>query len=356
MTDHQPVYKNILNQPLAFDQSMQYQTGAGWSGLTRAAHQIHQASQVVLVSIGASYSASIPFVYRLAEAGIRLILEDATEFLHYTYRAYDAQTVFLLISRSGETIEITRALQLLKKYGRFTIGVTNVENSVLASEVDLVLLLHCPSDDLISIQTYIITLSILHLLAELVVGNAPKEQLLGDAENLAGLLQQTVTACQTPSQEWASTIQPYQAIYLLSRGPSLASAKQGALLLHEMSRFPAVAAYSAGQFRHGPWEVADQRIRCFIFAPKDSTYELNIALAEDLSRFGSEVTLVTHQPPENISEYLVVWEIPATLPRLAPLLEIVPVQLFVYEFTRWQDLTPGLFRASTPITLTEGGE
>lgn len=354
MASSSSVLQNILHQPHGLVEALRYQSSAGYEALDQAAQAIRNAEQVFLVSIGASYHASLPFTYRLAAAGRRVILEDAAEFLHYTHPAGSASSVYLLISRSGKTIEIANALKLLKRRGQFTIGITNEADSPLAQESDLPLLLGSPRDDLIAIQTYQASLLLMHLLVEAISSGTTRRTSTTDLEKLPAHMERVIDHYQGFSQEWQAQFRAYQGVYLLGRGASLASAYEGALLFHEMARFPGIG-YSAGHFRHGPWEVIDHRIRCLVFAPQDRTYELNISLARDLAHLGGHVTLITSKPPEEPIKGVEVWEIPTTRPELTPFLEILPVQLFIYEFARWLGHTPGIFRASTPITLAESG-
>lgn len=350
-----PIYRDILNQANALEQVSIYQIGPAWNTLKKAAKTIQNATEVVIVSIGASYAASIPFIYRFAGKGRRVILEDAAEFLHYTNSSYQNNaTVFMLISRSGETIEISRTLQLLKRRGQFVIGITNEADSILAKQSDLPLLIGGPSDHLVAVQTYLTTLLTLHLLAEVTINDSPPDHLVNQLRDLVELERTQISFYKDRSLHWKQEMRSYQAIYMLARGVSMASAHQGALMLHEMSRFPGIV-FSAGHFRHGPWEVVDGRIRCFVFAPQDATYELNLSLAKDLEQMGGDVTVVTGNLPGGSLKGIQIWETPQIDPILAPFFEIIPLQFYCYEFADWQGITPGQFRASTPITLAEAG-
>lgn len=356
----QSVYENILSQAQALDQAYQFQSGPGKRNLELAAEILRSASEIVLVAVGASYSACFPFLYRMASAERQVHLEDAAEFTYFTHRAYGSQAVFLLISRSGETIEIVKALQVLKSLGRQVVGITNEAGSTLARLSDFPLIIGGPSDYLISIQTYLTSLLILHHLAEFVSGNPESDSYRIGIQTLIGLVQSTIQKYQVLSLDWRAKLIPYQAIYLLARGRSLSSAYQGSLLLHEMARFPGLA-FSAGAFRHGPWEALDERMLSVVFAPADDTYGLNIGLATDLCALGSRVILITGQlsRSERVElekqKRLEIWDIPTCPADFAPFLEILPVEFFIYEFACWQGLAPGIFRACTPITLAETG-
>jgi fructoselysine-6-P-deglycase FrlB-like protein len=68
-----------------------------------------------------------------------------------------------------------------------------------------------------------------------------------------------------------------------------------------------------------------------------------------------EVRLITSRVPPSLPDRVVAWPVAPSTPFLSPLVEILPVQFFVYEFALAKGHPPGKFRASTPITLTEDG-
>jgi glutamine---fructose-6-phosphate transaminase (isomerizing) len=349
-----PVYQDIQNQGDALRQTLDFQLGPGWSNLERAAQAIRNATQITVASIGASYSASLPFVYRLGAAGKPAALVDASELLHYTNSTAQPGSVFILASRSGETIEIVRLLQVLKGRAGTIIGVTNEPESPLARLSDIPILLGCPRDHLIAIQTYSATLLTLLIMAELILRDVPIPDMKQIVGSLPGLVESSIGEYSRVSQDWAGGFRQYGGVYLLARGPSRASANQAALLFHEMARYPA-AAWTIGEFRHGPWEVMDERICAFVFMPEDQTQALNEAFAVDLAEMGGDVRVISAGKPKSLPGNLSIWAIPPVDPSLAPILEIIPVQFFIYEYSRWQGLTPGEFRASTPVTLSEAG-
>jgi glutamine---fructose-6-phosphate transaminase (isomerizing) len=354
MSSPLPVYQDILNQGKALQQALDYQLGPGRKALERSAHAVRDASKVRIASIGASYSASLPFQYRLQASGKQVDLVDASELLHYTNPPADPGTVFILVSRSGETIEIVRLLDVLKGRGAPIIGITNEPGSPLARLSDIPLLLGSPRDSLIAIQTYLSTLLAFHLLAEFVSHDPTTVELNRSIHNTIGLVKSTIDEYRQVSQRWAENFRRHTGVYLLARGASRASANQAALLFHEMARYPA-SAWTIGEFRHGPWEVIDDRICTFVFMPDDQTRQLNQAFVGDLVDMGGHVHLVSSSPIETVPNNSYILSMPRVDPYLAPLLEIIPLQFYIYEYALWLGLTPGVFRASTPITLSETG-
>jgi glucosamine--fructose-6-phosphate aminotransferase (isomerizing) len=211
-----------------------------------------------------------------------------------------------------------------------------------------------PNDVLIAAQTYLETLLTLDLLAQAALADLDEAAFRDELQALAPAVRQVIDVYRSDSHP-AFDFREFRSIYLLGRGPSLGPATQAMLMFHEMARYPA-RAFGAGAFRHGPWEVADARSRMFVFAPPDPTYTLNLALAGDLAGMGAEVALLSSQPlPEAGWKGVRLWQLPPLVSRWSPYLEIIPLQFFIYEFTRWQGLTPGVFRASTLVTRTETG-
>jgi glucosamine--fructose-6-phosphate aminotransferase (isomerizing) len=348
-----PVFADILNQAQALGQSLNYFRGEGAQALVDAANKIARANLVVIGAIGASYNASFPFVYQMAKMGIRINLEDASELLHYTRARYDTRTVFLLISRSGDTIEIKNLLDPLKKLGSVVIGVTNVVDSCLGRQADILLPLNSPADELIAVQTYSATLQALDLLAEQVAGNLHRLDVQKKHDRVVQLVESTLLQYKAMFTDQYYPIFTSSSRYLLARAASLASAYEGQLLFHEMA-WQQATAYSAGNFRHGAWEVVDQEFLGFVFAPEDPCKGLNYRLALDIARFGGTCCLISAQAPAQLPRNVYFYPIPPLEPEKSPILEIIPLQLFLYHWALSKGHQPGKFRASTPITLTEG--
>jgi glucosamine--fructose-6-phosphate aminotransferase (isomerizing) len=145
-------------------------------------------------------------------------------------------------------------------------------------------------------------------------------------------------------------------LYLLGRGPALASVHEGALLLHETAKTAAVGM-SSGQFRHGPAEIVSKAFRAVVFGTPPQTQILDRSLADDLFSLGADVRWIgpSAEPGDVVhhAPSLVDWpEIP---PLLAPLFEIVPLQVAAYRLALWRGITPGDFRYVSEVTSSESG-
>lgn len=339
--------RNILAQPDSLSGVLRRQRGEGRPALLEAAKLLRPAKRVLITGIGASMFASIPFEYFLCSQGIDAVVIEAAELLHYRKHAFQ-DAIAVVVSRSGESVEIARLLATLK--GRQpVIGVTNEPDSTLAQAADVSLCLGSLPDEMVAIQTYTGTLLTLHLLAE-IISHGPNAA--GDPfEALQAALAERIAAGFERLEEWDSLLDTASPLYLLARGPSYASALEGALLFNEIAKAPAVGL-PAASFRHGPVEVVDSAFRAIIFAPEGCTRELNLALSRDLSRFGGRIRLIGPSENENGGCGLPC-SVPPMPETLVPLFEIVPVQWAALRMAQLRGIAAGSFRYAPQVATDE---
>ncbi|MFB3829584.1 MAG: SIS domain-containing protein [Bryobacteraceae bacterium] len=326
---------DILSQPQSLARCLEYQNGKGLAAQAAAAEAIAAAPTVVLSGMGSSYFAAIPLAYHLAAHGVPVAAVEASELLHYRHSQCKRAAV-VLVSRSGETVEITKLLPVLRAHAARVIGVTNEAGSTLAREADIAILVNSLADEAVAVQTYTATLATLLYTGCL----ATKVELAApDCSEIARAL----------NAGWES-LGPRGAVYLLARGPAMATALEGGLLFHEVAKHPATGL-SAGYFRHGPVEVVDERFTGIVFASDPVTRELNLALASGLARCGGRVAVVGPEPANGCLH----WKVPGIGPLLAPLVEILPVQMAALRLAAERGIVPGRFRLASTVTLSEAG-
>jgi glutamine---fructose-6-phosphate transaminase (isomerizing) len=337
---------DIRGQPASLARVLDQQCGAGRVQLQQAAALLRSSKRVVIVGIGASLNAAIPLENFLCSHGIETYTVEAGELLHYRSAACQEATV-AVVSRSGESIEIAMLLEALR--GRVPlIGVTNEPDSTLGREADIVLSVGSLPDEMVAIQSYTGTLLTLYLLGMAAVdqfdaGCQEVQELLPDLSGWTTIHLQTM-------QDWDAFLERDSFIYMLGRGPSYGTASEGALLFSEIAKAPAIAM-GVASFRHGPIEVVDGRFRGFVFAPYGKTRDLNIGLARDVIRFGGSVRLIG---PADTDGCGLQWiNTPPYPEMLAPLLDIVPVQVAAMRLAELRGVDVGSFRYITQVTRDE---
>ena len=328
---HGGMMADILAQPDSLAGVIGRQLGEGRAALSEAAAILRRAPVALVTGMGSSYFAGLALSCSLRARGKWTLPAESSEFLHYPQPLPEG-AVAVLISRSGESVEVVRLLTRLRAAGVRVIGVTNIAASTLAREADVAIVAGSRADRMVAVQTYTGAVATLLLLAEAVCGGM--EPVDGSVfSRMAGAIDGAVEAAGA----WAAFLEGAPVVYLLGRGASLASAKEGALLFHESARFPAIAM-SAGYFRHGPVEVVSRDFRAIVFAGDAATRELNLALAADLRSIGGCVMVVE---PE--------------VARFAPAFEVLPVQVAACRFAERRGISPGDFRFASEVTTAEFG-
>ncbi len=345
-----PMVENILSQASSLSSVMAHHYGDGRRALDNAKNLLRSAQRIILSGMGASLNACIPLANFLAARGILVSVIETSELLYFQSELLNSETALVLVSRSGESIEATKLLPVAKQRGCKVVGVVNVPESTLSRESDCPILIQSLTDQLVAIQTY--TGSVVALL---LLGAAFTEELGGpiktDLEKTIEILFRYVPEWYRFSGGWPGFFANNVPIYLLGRGPTMATVHSGCLLLHEAAKLTAVAM-SAPQFRHGPVEVIHDQFRAVIFGTQKATADLDRVLAEKIVALGGHARWVGPNPLPHGVDSLCDW--PDDVPELfTPIVNVVPMQLAAYHTAKWLGMRPGEFRFATAITLSE---
>jgi glutamine---fructose-6-phosphate transaminase (isomerizing) len=343
-----PMLENISAQPASHRALLTLQQG-NHATLRACAEVIRKApGRVIFTGMGGSLFATLAAVSRMTQGGHAVQAMESAELLHYGSASLRASDVGVVISRSGGSVEPVRLAEKMREAGMTVIAITNVPDSTLEKIVDLTLAIGSHSDKMIAVQTYSGTVLTLLLLAEEVLSGDRAR--LSDACSAAlPVLSTFIDECLHASDDWQEWLMG-STLYLLGRGPALGSVYEGALLFHETAKTAAVGM-SSGQFRHGPAEILSSDFRAVVFGAPQATQALDRSLADDLFSAGAKVRWIG--PGRGHAPSLVPW--PEISPELAPLFEIVPVQVAAYRLALWRGITPGDFRFVTEVTASESG-
>lgn len=345
-----PMVENILSQARSLRAVMAHQYGEGRAALEEAAGLLRSSRHIVLSGMGASLHACIPLQNYLATRGVSCSVIETSELLHFQSNVLTAETALVLVSRSGESVE---AVELLKKVqrGPKVVALINVPGSTVARQATRAILVNSLPDQLVAIQTYTGTVVTLLLL-----GAAYDQQMEGsvksDLERTIEVLTRCVPEWYRFSGSWPGFFANNVPMYLLGRGPTLASVQTGALLLQEVAKVPAVPM-SAPQFRHGPVEVIHDQFRVIIFGTQRSTEDLEDTLGDKILAMGGKVRWIGPKPKSHLIDSLCEWPSENFPELFMPVADVIPLQMAAYHTARWHGITPGEFRFATPITTSE---
>ena len=346
-----PMVENILSQARSLRAVMAHQYGEGRSPLLEAASLLRSCRRIVLSGMGASLHACVPLQSFLASKGVACSVVETSELLYFQSNVLDADTALVLVSRSGESVEATQLLKTVQQRGCKVVGIINVPGSTVARQAGRAILVNSLPDQLVAIQTYTGTLVTLLLL-----GAAYAEQLDGsvktDLERTIEVLSRCVPEWYRFSGSWPGFFANNVPMYLLGRGPTLASVQTGALLLQEVAKVPAVPM-SAPQFRHGPVEVVHDQFRAIIFGTQRATEDLEDTLGDKILGMGGKVRWIGPKPKSHLIDSLCEWPAENFPDLFMPVADVIPLQMAAYHTARWHGITPGEYKFATPVTLSE---
>lgn len=308
-------------------------------------------TKIIFTGMGSSLYACIPTVSYLCSNRILAFCLDASELLHYFSRIIDKKTLLIGVSQSGDSVEVVKLAEKVgRKAGGFWLCTNNLDCG-LASEADRVVNIHAGEEISTASKTYTNTVAALYLTGV----SLSREMVEADVEVLtesSELMEKTIEKYEAKSKRLAEVLVEYPYITLIGRGPSLASAQQGALIMKEAARVCA-EGIGAGQFRHGPLEITGKSHAAIIFSPNGKTQSLNQKLAVELAGYGSTTILVTDKIIKDQPKNLIVIGIPQVKEELSPLLQIIPLELITDALASLKGISIGEFEKITKVTRRE---
>tara|TARA_B110000503_G_scaffold73902_1_gene114141 strand:- start:326 stop:2155 length:1830 start_codon:yes stop_codon:yes gene_type:complete len=296
-----------------------------------------KTESVHIVACGTSYHAGLIAKYWLEEwAGVLCQVEVASE---YRYRAcvVPKNTLFVTISQSGETADTLAALQTAKKSGYLaSLVICNVANSSLARASDLVLMTHAgPEIGVASTKAFTTQLAALQLLC-ISLGRGrgldrKKEQQLVEAlHQLPELCRKTLELSGAIEKIFQPFVDKKHALFL-GRGVQFPVALEGALKLKEISYVHA-EAYPAGELKHGPLALIDNKMPVIAVAPNNALLEkLKSNLQEVKARGGQLFVFADHDAGFENEPGVTVVNVPHVPKSLEAIIYTLPLQLLSYH-------------------------
>jgi glucosamine--fructose-6-phosphate aminotransferase (isomerizing) len=293
--------------------------------------------RVVLVACGTSYHAALVgriMIERLA--GLPAEVAVASEF-RYSDLVLGQETLVVAISQSGETADTVGAVKAARQRGASALSITNVVGSAIARESDGVLYTHAgPEIGVASSKTFTATLTACYVLA-LALGRGrgyiteiDGRKRIEDLVEIPGLMESALTL-DAETAALAHRLSGYQHMLFLGRGVHHAVALEGALKLKEISYVHA-EGYAAGEMKHGPIALIDERMPVLALAPRDPTYDRMVGNIEEVrARDGRVIAVGNIGDAELARRAHDVLSVPATSDLLAPLVSVIPLQLLAYH-------------------------
>lgn len=332
--------KEIHEQPKAIKATMTSRIIPGepikLDKITITNEQINNIDKIYIVACGTAYHAGIVGKYTIEKlARIPVEVDIASEF-RYRNPIINEKTLVIVISQSGETADTLAALREAKAHKARVIAVTNVVGSSVSREADDVLYTWAgPEIAVASTKAYVTQLIAMYTIAlffaqhKNTVSSEELESIKAAMMELPDKVEE-VLKNEDVIKEFASKTYMYKDMYFLGRGLDYAVALEGSLKLKEISYIHS-EAYAAGELKHGPIALIENGTIVIALATQEYLFEKMVSNIREVKTRGAKVMAFALHGNETIEKTVdTALFLPKTLNILAPVLEVVPLQLFAY--------------------------
>ncbi len=298
-----------------------------------------QVKQIHIIACGTSYHAALIAKYWLESiARVPTQVEIASEY-RYRNPVVPQGSLFLTISQSGETADSLAALRFAKEQENYltTLAVCNVPNSTLDRESDYCLKTRAgPEIGVASTKALTTQMSVLALItlkfAELnEIDDGIRCGLAKQLRSLPGIINQSLLL-NDKIKAFAEKIEKRDNALFLGRGVHFPIALEGALKLKEISYIHA-EGYPAGELKHGPLALVDEKMPVIAVCPNDALLEkLKSNIEEVRARGGELFVFVDHKGDHGlngVNTHLI--ELEASGEFTSPIVFNIPLQLLSYH-------------------------
>ena len=337
--------KEIFEQPAAVRDTIlgrvSLETGTIFpddTGLSDA--DITSIDRVTLIACGTSWHAALVGKFLIEElARIPVEVDYGSEY-RYRRPLSGPSTLAVAITQSGETADTLAALREAKQQGAKSLAICNVVGSMATRESDGTIYTHAgPEIGVASTKAFTSQLVALDLLA-LHMAQVKKTLTVDQRKtHIADLLQlpqqiEQVLKCAPQIEDIASRFYNRTDFLYLGRGINYPIALEGALKLKEISYIHA-EGYPAGEMKHGPIALIDERMPVVAIAPHDHVFEKMQGNIQEAKARGGAVIAITTAGDDTLWRLLdrdsdSIVAVPAMSPLLAPIVITVPLQLLSY--------------------------
>jgi len=313
-------------------------------GLGLTDEQLRDLGRIVVLACGTAYHAGVVGRYVLEEWARIPVEPDIASEWRYRNPVIGPRTLVIGISQSGESADTLAALRLAREMGARTLGVTNLMGTQITREVDSVLYTRAGLEMAVAAsKTFTAQVALFYLVAlklAQVRGTLPEEQIAALLDEIHGLPTKMAAFLEGdhPIDEIAQRHFDKPFFLYLGRHIGLPVCLEGALKLKEISYIP-TEAYSAGEMKHGPIALLDERTPVVCVATDSHVYDKVVSNIQEVRARGADVIAIATDGNEDIQHHAddVIF-VPRTSPFLQAALAVLPLQLLAYRIARLRGL------------------
>ncbi|WP_066355889.1 glutamine--fructose-6-phosphate transaminase (isomerizing) [Aliarcobacter skirrowii] len=266
-------------------------------------------NEIKICACGTSYHAGLTSSYLFERVSkIKCSVEVASEF-RYKDPLLTKDTLFVVVSQSGETADTLEALKMAKKAGLKTLVVCNVDNSSMTRVADFTILTRAGIEKGVASTKAFSTQTVVLWMLSLYFAQIRKTISKDKLENEVNTLREVPKSLKVHENihEKAKRLSKRylhgHGFFFIGRDVFYPLALEGALKLKEISYLHA-EGYAAGEMKHGPIALADPELFTIALMPKNMLYDKIKSNVEELSARDSTICAISSQDFELADDFI----------------------------------------------------
>ena len=332
--------KEIYEQPKAVEETLLRRLDSKGNikldGISLTKKDLKHYNKICIVACGTAYHAGLVGKYAIEKiARVPVEIDVASEF-RYRDPFVDEHTLFIAISQSGETTDTLEALREAKRKGARILSVVNVVGSSVARESDDVFYTWAgPEIAVASTKAYTTQLICMYLIAlyigrqKGVVSDRYYKHIIKELKAIPKKMEKVLSSAREINK-LAKFLYNRDQVFFIGRGLDSAVSYEASLKLKEISYINSFAI-AAGELKHGTIALMEPETIVIALATQDALYEKMFSNIEEIkARFAHVVSLTKEDHKDIKKKSNEVIYIPKCDDEVAPLLTVVPLQLFAY--------------------------
>jgi glucosamine--fructose-6-phosphate aminotransferase (isomerizing) len=337
--------KEIADQPQAVGDTLMARLSSDGvvklKELDSIADLIPNIDRIIMVACGTAAYASEVGKYAIESwAKIPVSVELSHEF-RYRQPILTRNTLVVAVSQSGETMDTLMATRYAKEAGANVISICNTQGATLAREADAVIYTHAgPEVAVASTKAFTAQITAIFLLGlhlATVRGTQPKEELevIGrELLKLPGDIAEVLASSES-TRVLAKKFKDARTVLFLGRHVGFPIALEGALKLKELAYIHS-EGFAAGELKHGPIALIEEGQPVIVIVPSpsdpDSLHAKVVSNIQEVRARGAQVIAIAEVGDTEVAKYAAeVIYVPVSHKMLAPILDVIPLQIFAME-------------------------
>jgi glucosamine--fructose-6-phosphate aminotransferase (isomerizing) len=305
-------------------------------GLNLTPQELREIDRILITGCGTAMHAGIVGEYIIESlAHVPVEIDYASEF-RLRNSPMDRRTLVLVVSQSGETEDTLGALREARRKGHRVLGICNNVASTLARETDGGVYMYAGPEVSVAATKSFTSQAVIFSLLGLLLGRmrflsaTQGREIIGAIEALPD----QITRVLRQSDHIRAIAKKYQgakSMLFFGRQMQYGIALEGALKMKEITYIHA-EGHPTAELKHGVIALVDENTPSVFLCPKDGVYDKNINNMQQIkARKGPVIAVATEGDEEILNHADDVFYIPDAPEYTAPILSVVPLQLFAYH-------------------------